>query len=72
MLFFLWHYSQYTVVLYIMSSSQSRSIYLANLRMNAGKKPAVMHILLVSSKYVIPILLEWIQVGVEVGLSYPF
>jgi hypothetical protein len=35
-------------------------------------RASVMHILLVSSKSVIPILLEWIQVGVEVDLSYLF
>jgi hypothetical protein len=40
MLFFSWHYSQYTVVLYIMNSSQFRSIYLENLHMSAGKKAA--------------------------------
>jgi hypothetical protein len=33
---------------------------------------SLMHTILVSSKSVIPILLEWIQVGVEVDLSYHF
>uniref|UniRef100_A0A0E0FVD7 V-type proton ATPase subunit a n=2 Tax=Oryza TaxID=4527 RepID=A0A0E0FVD7_ORYNI len=45
---------------------------LSSQRMNVERKPAVMHILLGSLKSVIPILLEWTQVGVEVDLSYPF
>jgi hypothetical protein len=40
MLFFWWQYSQYTVALYTMNSSQFHSIYLANLHMNAGTKAA--------------------------------
>jgi hypothetical protein len=133
-LFFQWCYSQYTMVLYIMNSSQFHSIYLKNLHMSVRKKTecmsqdnissmlntsiktllllckylnqaagnllrqiykpwgwtwlcidcfvlemltpnmraSVMHTLLVSSKSVIPILLECIQVGVEVDLSYHF